>query len=151
MKRLPIVTRILQYGITLVVCLLLCFAYAAVVGLFKDWESVQRVTSWNINNEAAKNLFILTNAFFSVGILCACIGLFILAANGGAFEMLVYGVSRFISLFKRDPSRVRFKTFYDYHVYHSEKQPTPFGFFIVIGALLIATSIILLYFYYQVN
>jgi hypothetical protein len=134
-----------------VVCLLLCFAYAAVVGLFKDWESVQRVTSWNINNEAAKNLFILTNAFFSVGILCACIGLFILAANGGAFEMLVYGVSRFISLFKRDPSRVRFKTFYDYHVYHSEKQPTPFGFFIVIGALLIATSIILLYFYYQVN
>ena len=151
MKRLPITTRILQYSITLGVCLLLCFGYSVVAGIFKDWETVQRITNWHITNEAAKNLFILTNAFFSVGVLCTCIGLFILAANGGAFEMLVYGMGRFFSLFKKDPTKVKFKTFYDYHVYHSEQEPTPFGFFVAIGALLIIVSFILLYCYYKVN
>lgn len=145
----PLKARILQYTITTGVCLLLCFVYAWAVGIFKNWEEVLRLTEWNITNEASKNTFILTNAFFTVGAICACIGLFILAANGGAFEMLVYGVSRFFSLFKKDPNKIRFKTFYDYHVYHSEQEPTPFGFFLVIGFSLIGISLIFLALYYN--
>lgn len=147
----PVKTSILEYSITFGACLLLCFVYCWIAGIFNSYEVVLSKTGWHINNEAAKNFFILTNSFFTIGVFCTCVGLFILAANGGAFDMLIYGMGRFFSLFKKDPTKVRFKTFYDYRMYRSEEPKKSCGFFIVVGAFYILVSLLFLYIYYRVN
>ena len=75
------------------------------------------------------------------------IGVLVVASNGGAFEMFVYGMRRFISWFQKDVNKVRFKTFYDYHVYHSEKPKPEFLFLILVGLFYVGVSLILVAFY----
>ena len=144
-------TKILQYSITFGACLLVCFIYVLIMGIFNDYQTIVDATHWNINNETAKNLFILTNGFFFTGTICTCIGLFIIATNGGAFEMITYGIMRFISLFKKDPTKVKFKTYYDYHIFRSGEPKHSFFYFIAVGVFYILVSLVLLFFYYQVN
>ena len=143
----PIKTKILQYVITFGACLLLCFIYVAIAGIFKDWQTVVNDTGWKITNEQSKVFFLLSNAFFVIGVLCTAAGLLVVAANGGAFEMFVYGIKRFISLFKKDPSKVKFQTFYDYHVYRSQQPKQSYLFLILIGLLYIGVSIIFVFIY----
>ena len=147
----PVKTSILQYAITFGACLLLCFIYCWIEGIFKDYVDVVEQFSWNINNNTSKVFFILTNGCFTIGILCTCVGFFIIASNGGMFDMLIYGVGRFFSLFKKDPTRVRFKTFYDYRMYKSEEPKKSFGFFLVIGLSYILFSLLFLWLYYRFN
>jgi len=94
-------------------------------------------------------MFILTNASFTVGVISAGIGLLVFAANGGAFEFIAYGFRRFFSLFQRDPTRVRFRTYADYHAYRNEQPDHPFLFLIIVGALFIGLSMIFLAVYYN--
>ena len=139
---------ILEYLITFGACLTVSFILAVIFGLFRDWESIKAAGStWNFKDEYSKNLFVIINATFVVGILTACFGGLVAMANGGAFEMLVYGVRRFISLFQKDPNKIRFKTFYDYHVYHSEKPKPEFLFLILVGLFYVGVSLILVVFY----
>mgnify|MGYP002627374957 CR=1 FL=1 len=147
----PFKTKLNYFLITLGICALLCFAYAAIAGIFQDYQTVIDRTNWNIKNEIAKNTFILTNAFFSVGVICTAFGLLVLAANGGAFEMLIYGMRRFFSLFQKDPTKVKFKTFADYHAYHSEQEPSAFSHFIIVGLTFVGISMIFLAIYFKYN
>lgn len=147
----PLKIKTLQYSITFGVCLLLCFLYCLLVGIFSDYQAVVESTGWNITNNTSKVFYILSNAFFVIGVLCACAGLLVVASNGGAFEMLVYGVRRFFSLFKKDPTKVRFKTFYDYHVYRSEVPKKSFLFLLLVGLFYISLSILFVFIYYQTN
>ena len=146
----PIKTKILQYVITFGACLLLCFIYVAIAGIFKDWQTVVNDTGWKITNEQSKAFFLLSNATFVIGVVCACSGLLVLAANGGAFEMFAYGIRKFITLFKKDPAKVRFKTFYDYHVYRSEQPKQSYFFLILVGFLYIGISVIFVFVYLSV-
>ena len=90
----------------------------------------------------------LTDAFFVPGIIIAGFGLLVLASNGGAFDMLSYGMMRFISLFKHDLNDIRFKT---YSEYVSAKHETkhPYMYIVWVGLFYIALSLLFLYFYYQ--
>ena len=144
---LPLKTKILQYSITFSVCLVLSFLSAWIMGIFTPWETLQEKSNWNFNSELTKNMFVLTNATFVVGVLCVAFGLLVVAANGGAFEMLTYGIRRFFSLFKRDPSAVKFKTFYDYHVYRSDEPKKSVLYFIIVGAFYIGISMLFLAIY----
>ena len=139
--------NILRYVITFGICLILSFGLACLMGLFTPWETVRDNTNWHIDSELTKNLFVLVNGTFSAGVITACFGLLVLAADGGAFEMLAYGLRRFISLFQKDPDKIKFKTFYDYHVYHSSKPKAPFLYLVIVGIVFVAASLILLIIY----
>lgn len=138
---------VLRYVITFGICLILSFGLACLMGLFTPWEAVRDKTNWHIDSEETKNLFVLVNGLFSAGVITTCFGLLVLAADGGAFEMLGYGIRRFISLFQKDSNQIKFKTFYDYHVYHSSKPKAPFLYLVIVGLIFVAASLILLVIY----
>lgn len=105
---------------------------------------------------AAKNIFtaedtktvfhILTDAFFAPGVTITGFGLLILATNGGAFDMLTYGVMRFFGMFTRNPSK--YKTYYDYSTAKHETSRS-FWYLVVVGVGFILISLLMLYFYYK--
>ena len=138
----------MKYLITFGIGAVVVLVYISIAGIFSPWQDVVDKTAWNIVNEEQKNYFILTNATFSVGVVCTALGLFVVAKNGGAFEMLTYGVRRFISLFQKDQNKIPFKTYYDYHVYKSSEPKKSVLYFIVVGVLYIGVSMIFLALYY---
>ena len=140
-------TKVLQYSITFAINAAVMTGLTFFFGILTKWQTLHEKTNWNFNSELTKNMFVLSNASFIPGVMTLGLGLFILAADGGAFEMLVYGMTRFISLFKRNSKEVRFATFYDYHVYNSEQDKMPFLFLILVGALFIVLSIIFVVIY----
>ena len=83
------------------------------------------------------------DAFFAVGVICLGFGLLVAVTNWGAFEIIVYGFMRFISLFKKDPTDVK------YHVARAEKEKMSFLYFILVGSFYVIVSLILLYAWYQ--
>ena len=94
--------KILEYSITSVVGLLI----ALVIVLSKQ--------IWNANTEEV--FHILTDAFFVSGVLLTCFGLLIVSYNGGTFDMLSFGLIKFFNMFRKDMSKNRALTFYDYRV-----------------------------------
>ena len=127
---------ILQYVITFLVCALLSLVVISIRGIFSI-------------NDTKTILHYLIDAFFAVGILCAAFGLLVAVANWGAFDIIVYGVMRFISLFKKDHRDVKYPTFYDYEVARAEKDKMAFGYFLIVGVFYAIVSIILLLIWYQ--
>ncbi len=90
---------------------------------------------------------ILCDAFFAVGTLLVCAGLLVLSSNEGTFDMIVYGMSSFLDLF-RQVSRKKYKTFYDYRDSRADKKMR-FGFLLICGVLFLAVSMVMYYFYRQ--
>ena len=128
--------KILEYSITTLVCSLVVFLIVLIRGIFKV-EETKTVMHY------------LTDAFFTVGIITAGVGLLIFASNGGAYDMLVYGMYRFITLFRRKNTKIKYETFYDYHVAKAERPKAEFLFLVIIGVVFIGISMIFLYNYYQ--
>ena len=91
---------------------------------------------------------ILTDAFFVPGVCITCYGLLVFSSNEGTFDMLIYGTKKFFSLFKKDMSQEKHKTFYEYkEAQHGNK--ISFGYLLIIGLALIAISTLFLIFYYN--
>ena len=92
--------------------------------------------------EAGSIYHILCDAFFAVGTVLCCAGLLIFSSNEGTFDMLSYGMSSFIDLF-RAKSRKKYPTFFDYK--ESRKGvKIRFGFLLICGLLFVGISLILL-------
>ena len=85
---------------------------------------------------------ILCDAFFAVGTVLCCAGLLIFSANEGSFDMIVYGMSSFIDLF-REKSKKKYDTFFDYRESRKGEKVT-FGFLLICGVLFLAVSLALL-------
>lgn len=128
--------KILEYSITFFICALLSFILLVVKGVFENPET-----------KALMHYFV--DSFFVSGILCLAFGLLVLASNGGAFDLIIYGVTRFFSLFKRDPTKVKYKTYYDYHIARAERKKTEFLFLIIVGSIYVIASMVFLCFWYQ--
>ena len=90
---------------------------------------------------------ILTDAFFVIGFVTAAAGLLVFSTNEGTFDMLVYGVSSFVDMFRKT-SRKKFDTFYDYRQSRVDSK-IPFAFLLVCGAVFLAISFVMYYFYRQ--
>lgn len=100
-----------------------------------------------IFQENAKDVFhILTDSFFVTGVVLSGVGVIIFASNEGTFDMLKFGVIKFFDLFKRDMTKVKYRTFYDYRVERLEHKQG-FGFMLLVGIGFIAISIIFLLLY----
>ena len=121
-------TKLLQYGITTLVVSLCSLLIMFTQGLFKATDS-QTIMK------------ILTDAFFAPGIIAVCFGLLIVASNGGTFYIFSYGISSFMNLFKKDRSKMRYKTYYDYKEAMKDQQK-PYGFILIVGLAFIAISMI---------
>lgn len=125
---------ILEYSICTAACLLIGFLICVFEGIFGYSESF-------------RILGILCDAFFIPGIFAFGVGVLIFVANNGVFDMLIYGVSCFIGLFKKDPTKRKYATFYDYHVARAERVKTDCLYLIVVGGTFIIIAAILLIFW----
>ncbi len=92
--------------------------------------------------EPAKVFHILCDAFFAVGTVITCAGLLVFSSNEGTFDMLVYGVSSFVDLFRTE-SKKKYETFFDYREARSDKKIS-FGFLLICGLLFLAVSLAML-------
>lgn len=86
-------------------------------------------------------LVVLVDAFTVPGIIFICFGLLILCANGGTFDMLVYGCQTALSVFKKDPRDRKYRTFREYREAKASN-PKSFSSFIISGAIFLAIGII---------
>ncbi len=125
----------LSYGITIFIGLLLTFFAALIQGVF-------------VVKETAVLIKIFCNAFFVAGVILACAGLLVVLADGGAFDMLSYGVLLIFSAFRKDVTKRKYKDFYEYKQAKKSKKHGTF-FLFIIGAGFIAVSILLLIPYYN--
>lgn len=91
---------------------------------------------------------ILCDAFFVPGVCITCFGLLVFSSNQGTFDMLIYGTKKFFSLFKKDLSKEKHKTFYEYQQAQHEKKIS-FAYLLYVGLAFIAISMIFLMFYYN--
>lgn len=91
----------------------------------------------------------LCDAFSVSGALMFGIGLLVFVTNGGAFDMLAFGFIKLIDLFKRDLTKVKYRTFYDYREAQKEKKRTFVNLLIVGGAyLLVGIALLLVFNFY---
>lgn len=91
----------------------------------------------------------LCDAFSVPGMAMTCFGLLVFATNGGAFDMLAFGVIKLFDLLKRDLTKVKYRTFYDYRQAQNEKKRAYVNFLIVgVGFLLVGIAFLLVYEYY---
>lgn len=91
----------------------------------------------------------LSDAFFVPGIVMLCFGLLIISTNGGTFDMLAFGVRKLFDLFKRDLTKVKYRTFYEYRKAQQEKKRS-FWHFLIIGAAftMLGIAFVLVYEFY---
>lgn len=94
---------------------------------------------------SGKGLIIdLCDAFSVPGAVMLGIGLLVFVTNGGAFDMLAFGVIKLFDLFKRDLTKVKYRTFYDYREAQHEKNRSFLNLLIVGGGFLLVGIVFLL-------
>ena len=91
----------------------------------------------------------LCDAFTVPGAVMLCFGLLVLATNGGTFDMLAFGVRKFFDLFRKDLTKVKYRTFYDYRQAQKEKKRS-FFHFVIVGSAFLLVGIVFLIVYYRI-
>ena len=93
----------------------------------------------------------ISNAFFVPGILIFCFGALLWASNGGAFDMLTFAIMKLFDSLKKDVTKVKYRTFYDYQQAQKDKKLT-FGHYMLVGLgfIVIALIFYLIYADYKV-
>ena len=88
-----------------------------------------------------------SNAFSVSGVLTVCVGLLVVVSNGGAFDMLSYGIKSVFRLFKKDPIDRKYGGFYEYTQARRQKKRS-FWYLVIVGAVfvLIGGALLLAYF-----
>ena len=90
---------------------------------------------------------VLCDAFFVPGGIMAGFGLLVVASNGGAFDMIAYGIMSLFALFYRNPAKRKYHTFYDYRV-HKEENKATYSHFLISGLIFVAISLVFLILFY---
>ena len=125
--------RILEYSITTGAFSILAFVIAVLFGLFQYQEAFRKLAA-------------LCDGFFISGFFCLAVGVLLFVHNNGFFDIIVYGMFRFVTLFMKKKKH-NYETFYDYSVMRAEKPKVEFGYFLIIGAIFILVSLVFLYFW----
>ena len=120
------------------VTLLIGFLVVGAVLLLRDVFSM---------TEAASIFHALTDAFFVSGVLITSAGAIVFTSNEGAFDMLAYGLSSFMDMFRKSEKK-KYDSFYDYKESKADKK-TGFGFLLICGAFFLIVSFVMLFLYHQ--
>ena len=129
--------KLLQYGITSFVGLVIVLGVLLIKGTFAETEEVE------IWKDLCDGVFVSAVFIMSVGLL-------VIATRGGTFDMIKYAMIRFFSVFKRDVTDVKFRTFYEYRKAQQEKKPD-FIYLLIVGAVFLIISFILLAVYLKIE
>ena len=114
-----------RYIITFAIGLVLTFLVVWYRGIFSETELV-------------KIFHTLCDAFFIVGALLSCGGLLVFSSNEGTFDMIVYGLQSFWSMFRKN-KKLKYETFYDYRESRNGKKIS-FGYIVFTGLFFLAVS-----------
>lgn len=126
--------RLLKYLIPCLVCIVFVISVLAIRSAFV--KSGQPL------------ILDLCDAFAVSGMLMLCFGLLVFVTNGGTFDMLAFGIRKLFDLFKKDLTKVKYRTFYDYRKSHQEKKRS-FWYLIIVGGGFLLVSVIFLVVYYK--
>lgn len=88
----------------------------------------------------------LCDALFVPGIIVLGLGVLVFASNGGAFRMLAFSMIKLVDLFRRDLTKVKYRTFYDYKEATKDNK-NDFWFMIIVGAAFVVASVVFLILY----
>lgn len=91
----------------------------------------------------------LCDAFFVPGIMIAGFGLLTFASNGGSFDIIRYGLIKLFDLFKRDLTKVKYRSFYEYRKAQQENKRS-FAFLLIVGCVFIVAAVVFLILYNNV-
>lgn len=127
--------KVLEYVITSAACLILAFIIAILFGLFQYKEAFRIYAA-------------LCDGFFISGFFCLAVGALLFVHNNGFFDILAYGMFRFVSLFMKRRKH-NYETYYDYHVAQAEKPKVEYGYFIIISIVFIAVAFLFLFLWAQ--
>lgn len=127
--------KYLKYVITFAVGLVIAFLVLIVKDIF------------NLSNKIDIIIALCDSTFVS-GVLIMSFGLLCLADKGGTFDMLAYGIRRFFGIFRRDVTKVKYRTFYEYRKAMQERD-IHFGYLLIIGGIYLVTSLVFLIIYYS--
>lgn len=130
-------TKLLQYGMTSAVGLAIALIIMSAKGVYTQTDVVDV-------------MHILSDAFFVSGVIIACAGLLVFVTNGGVFDMLAYGFILIFDNLRRDVTKRKYKTFYDYKQSRQEKKHS-MGFMLIVGLVLIGISVCFLIPYYALQ
>ena len=123
-----------KYLITSVLALLLTFLIALARGVFEKENTVDV-------------LHVLIDATFVVSVLFTGFGLLIFSANEGTFDMIAYGMTSFIALFKKDrESYLKYKTYVDYKEAKADNKHS-FAHIVLVGLAVFVACLIFIAFY----
>ena len=82
----------------------------------------------------------LSDACFVPGVLLAGVGLLVLVANDGFFDILSYGVQTVVSMFNPFSKKERHKQFYDYKVEKASRRKKPDNVVLWVGLAFLAIA-----------
>lgn len=126
--------KYVKYIITLAIGIVLAM-FLALSRKFYNQETIQQV------------YLILSDSFFTVGVVIAGLGALVFVSNEGAFDMLSYGMISFLGMFKTKKEK-KYASYYDYKQ-EKAKNKLSCGFLLLSGLIILAISILMyiLYFY----
>ncbi len=85
----------------------------------------------------------LSSGFFAASAMTIGLGLLIFCTNGGTFDMIAFGVIKLFDLFKKDLTKVKYRTFYDYRKAQQEKKRN-YGHYLVVGGVMVVCCVLFL-------
>jgi len=126
--------KVLYYLIPFLLCAIIVVVFLAAQGSFA---------------KTGKGLiFDLCNAFTVSGAAMTGVGLLVFVTNGGAFDMLAFGFIKLFDLFKKDLTKVKYRTFYDYHKAQGDKKRSFLHLLLIgMGYLIVAVIFLVVYNY----
>ena len=86
----------------------------------------------------------LSDAFFTAGVLITGAGALTFATNEGGFDILAYGMSSFMDIFRKKDKKKKYESLYDYKESRAGKK-WQFGFLLISGVIFLAVSGIMLW------
>lgn len=126
--------KVLQYLMSILICVVVVLAIMGIKGSFV---------------KSGKGLvYDLCDAFAVSGMVMLGSGLLVFVTNGGTFDMLAFGIRKLFDLFKKDLTKVKYRTFYDYRKSQQEKKRS-FWYLIIVGGGFLLVSVIFLVVYYK--
>ena len=128
--------RFSKYIITFVVGLLIGLMVFVIKDAF-DFKDTLKIIS------------VFIDATFVPGILMICFGLLIVSANGGTFDMLIFGTRQFFNLFRKKFNREEAQSFYEYRKAKQDSK-SDFLYLIIVGLFYLLLSGVFLIIYYNI-
>ena len=127
-----------KYLITSTLALVLTFLITLSRGVFEK-ENIVDV------------LHVLIDSTFVVSILFTGFGLLIFSANEGTFDMISYGMTSFLALFKKDRENyLKYKTYVDYKEAKADNKHS-FAHIVLVGLAVFVVCLIFIAFYESIK